>query len=452
MFLGFLILIYRFIYWIFIAPAALYELWAQDHVEPLPYASRRAPRLQPKTTPSGESGSKTEAAAPSETTTANEPKPDPDDEAILESSKNLTYYSSKQFVKLVHELELKYNYKPNPKAEETTPNSKRIEADALEKTFLYAQTRISPGYTAHALRWCSSYFNPTVVKDYKAAVDLARSLGVRTPPVVRTCELLSPPEWWPYTMCISPYIPGGESLDELIRGPMSRIDAEEIKRLALQLRDMLETMHRKIGKYAGGIDSREFYKGNKFLGDDTTYGITKDATMGTDLARIVNFWWGYVPHRGRRIKRRVRRRSDMTAEQMEWAVKNGPISVSEHLPLVFTHYDLKPRNLIRDNSGDLWIINWDHAGWYPAVFDRASMNPDSDDEPMDSLGSQLWDLFVLTASDCNRAVQAEAINHAEDAAKDWYSGDRLRSIELGLTKAGEPPIIDRWPERSYRPV
>ncbi|KAL6305721.1 kinase-like domain-containing protein, partial [Sparassis latifolia] len=34
-------------------------------------------------------------------------------------------------------------------------------------------------------------------------------------------------------------------------------------------------------------------------------------------------------------------------------------------PLVFTHQDLSPRNLILDDNDKLWVIDWELAGWYP---------------------------------------------------------------------------------------
>ncbi|KAI0684755.1 kinase-like domain-containing protein, partial [Cytidiella melzeri] len=38
-------------------------------------------------------------------------------------------------------------------------------------------------------------------------------------------------------------------------------------------------------------------------------------------------------------------------------------------PLVFTHQDISPRNLILDDMGKLWVIDWDRAGRYPAYFE-----------------------------------------------------------------------------------
>ncbi|KAL5480167.1 hypothetical protein ACEPAI_1437 [Sanghuangporus weigelae] len=42
-------------------------------------------------------------------------------------------------------------------------------------------------------------------------------------------------------------------------------------------------------------------------------------------------------------------------------------------PLVFTHMDLHPRNIILGDDGQLWIVDWTHAGWYPSWFESASM-------------------------------------------------------------------------------
>ena len=35
------------------------------------------------------------------------------------------------------------------------------------------------------------------------------------------------------------------------------------------------------------------------------------------------------------------------------------------LPLVFTHFDLSPRNLILDEGNRLWVIDFEFSGFYP---------------------------------------------------------------------------------------
>ncbi|KAK0191906.1 hypothetical protein F5146DRAFT_954181 [Armillaria mellea] len=42
-------------------------------------------------------------------------------------------------------------------------------------------------------------------------------------------------------------------------------------------------------------------------------------------------------------------------------------------PLVFTHQDLHMRNLILGNDGQLWVIDWNDAGFYPEWFEGANM-------------------------------------------------------------------------------
>lgn len=41
--------------------------------------------------------------------------------------------------------------------------------------------------------------------------------------------------------------------------------------------------------------------------------------------------------------------------------------------LVMCHMDIAPRNLILDGQGKVWLLDWAHAGGYPAYFEKASM-------------------------------------------------------------------------------
>ncbi|KAF5331021.1 hypothetical protein D9619_005729 [Psilocybe cf. subviscida] len=43
-------------------------------------------------------------------------------------------------------------------------------------------------------------------------------------------------------------------------------------------------------------------------------------------------------------------------------------------PLAFTHMDIHPLNLIMGNDGQLWMVDWQDAGWYPQWFEGASMH------------------------------------------------------------------------------
>ncbi|KAG1839638.1 kinase-like domain-containing protein [Suillus subalutaceus] len=57
-------------------------------------------------------------------------------------------------------------------------------------------------------------------------------------------------------------------------------------------------------------------------------------------------------------------------------------------PVVFTHQDLCPRNILLGRDGKLYVLDWHKSGFYPAWFEYAGMVPDY------HLKSPLWDLLV----------------------------------------------------------
>jgi len=51
----------------------------------------------------------------------------------------------------------------------------------------------------------------------------------------------------------------------------------------------------------------------------------------------------------------------------------GSISFDSSFPLVLTHLDLSPRNVIIDDNSQIWLIDWEHAGFYPQWFEHTAM-------------------------------------------------------------------------------
>ncbi|KAL5480194.1 hypothetical protein ACEPAI_1464 [Sanghuangporus weigelae] len=66
-------------------------------------------------------------------------------------------------------------------------------------------------------------------------------------------------------------------------------------------------------------------------------------------------------------------RKQLLFMQRQWKVglDSGPFDDS--VPLVFTHMDLHPRNIILGDDDQLWIVDWSDAGWYPSWFEATSM-------------------------------------------------------------------------------
>ncbi|KAF3319661.1 hypothetical protein TWF173_000274 [Orbilia oligospora] len=309
---------------------------------------------------------------------------------------------------LVDKLWGKYKFQPKPK----------LPMGGLP--LHYTEKRISPNYTSR-LVWTA--FRPHFLIDLEAAVDLARGLGIRTPPIERSQKIVI--EERCYYLIISRYIPG-KSLKRLL----PQIDREETIRLAFQLRSMLETMHQKTNRYAGGIGTLAFDRGGIFMTWDEI-GLPKGTTTAKDIANVVNYRWGY--------RRETHGDRGETPEKMEWDIKNGPLA--PNLPLVFTNYGLMPRRLIRDNNGDLWITRWDNAGWYPACFDRASMIVGIFRK--DRRAHQEWKLFISIANGYKWSREVNAISMNNYWGSRWP--DRENCARLGLTKPEYPIIIEEWP-------
>jgi serine/threonine protein kinase len=64
---------------------------------------------------------------------------------------------------------------------------------------------------------------------------------------------------------------------------------------------------------------------------------------------------------------------------------------------VLTHLDITPRNLIMDLSGQIWLIDWGHAGGYPPIFEAATVasQPDFQDFNQDLLRRISYDSKLL---------------------------------------------------------
>jgi thiamine kinase-like enzyme len=64
------------------------------------------------------------------------------------------------------------------------------------------------------------------------------------------------------------------------------------------------------------------------------------------------------------------RKAIQTADQREIPTPKQMLPTE---PFVFTHHDLAPRNILLRPSGELWLLDWDLAGFYPIYFEYAAM-------------------------------------------------------------------------------
>ena len=67
---------------------------------------------------------------------------------------------------------------------------------------------------------------------------------------------------------------------------------------------------------------------------------------------------------------------------------------------VLIHHDLAPRNILVDPSNQLWLVDWDEAGWHPVYFEYAGMQ--NFDVP------KSWDSFTVGRSEKEKRMLERA--------------------------------------------
>lgn len=77
--------------------------------------------------------------------------------------------------------------------------------------------------------------------------------------------------------------------------------------------------------------------------------------------------------------------------------------------LVMCHMDIHPHNLLVDDSGKLWLIDWDCAGFYPESFEYACLKGYAEFMPM-GMESVAGAKFLQTVVDSMETLEAQRMN------------------------------------------
>ena len=186
--------------------------------------------------------------------------------------------------------------------------------------------------------------SPGLVEDEVRAMVTARQLGVRVPIVKRVVGRDHE------TYLIMEGI-NGTTLDEL----WSRIGWVMAIKLAFQVRHFIYCLRSATSSTAGSLVSgecRSFYL-------DDRYNLPPRSTPEV-ITSFIKFWLYFTP--------------SLMRKGAKPATSNG----KKYLPpspkfLYLTHHDLAPRNILIDDCGRPWILDWEYSGWYPLYFEYASM-------------------------------------------------------------------------------
>lgn len=224
-----------------------------------------------------------------------------------------------------------------------------------------------------SVNFVSKECQPDLVEDALKAMELARQLGLRVPNVKRVVQF----EGMVYL--IMERI-DGVSLEEI----WTKLGWIDSLRLAVELRRDIHLLRSITSSTAGSLITGEC---RSFWLDDLY--CLPPRSRPADLASFLTFWVDFVNPQA----------AMKAAETQLPATPSKNYVPSTAGPLVFTHHDLAPRNILLDKSGCLWLVDWDIAGWYPSYFEYAAMH-NFIPERWSWLARIRWNLFTWIAAGC----------------------------------------------------
>ncbi|KAI0146210.1 hypothetical protein GGR57DRAFT_289419 [Xylariaceae sp. FL1272] len=247
-----------------------------------------------------------------------------------------------------------------------------------------------------------AYGSQEELEDTALAIDRALEIGIRTPRITRVVQQEDIYE------CISERIHGSNIMD-----CWADLGWLAIIRLAFQLRTMVRQMRRQSNPTAGSLGTgiaRTFWL-------DDVFGMPSRMSSLT-ITSLINFWYNTGTFRQESRKSKEEHISSCS----------GPIQPQL---LVFTHHDLAPRNLIVDQAGDLWLVDWDYAGWYPPFFEHAGMHRFYRPETWGRMAKLRWKVFTWLATGLF-TKERRILNEAERKCIRFRAGRRF-NIKAGVT-------------------
>lgn len=192
---------------------------------------------------------------------------------------------------------------------------------------------LSPSLVAKPVR----YVDP---RDEVFAIERARSVGVNVPVVRRIASRRGNTQ---NHLLIMDRIPG-KTLEQL----WPQIGLWGSIRIAWQLRGFLCAMASVTSGTTGGLHTGVVHS----IHIDAIYGPVPHASPAT-FSNYLNWW--------------------LTECRPQW---NRPLpdltfSPTQH---ILVHQDLAPRNMMLDTTGNLWIIDWNYSGYYPAFMEYVGID------------------------------------------------------------------------------
>ena len=231
-----------------------------------------------------------------------------------------------------------------------------------------ASPRIAPISSVFVLSpvLLAKHYQPQLVEDTVKAMEVAHQLGIRAPCIRRVITHQGS------AYCVMDRI-HGTTLEDV----WTKLGWIRTVRLALQLRRFISLLRSVTSSTAGSLatgECRSFWLQDR-------YGLPARARP-EDLASFLQFWTGFTS-----IRQAIKAAAYVSVDP-----KRGTPLIPKSF--VFTHHDLAPRNILLASSGQLWLLDWDYAGFYPISFEYASMQNFHVPEGWDLFARLRWHLFT----------------------------------------------------------
>jgi len=129
------------------------------------------------------------------------------------------------------------------------------------------------------------------------------------------------------------------------------------------------------------------------------------------------------------------RRSFSDARELEkWmdrklALGGGGSLTGKFDALVMCHMDIALRNLMLDNDGQLWFLDWEWAGFYPAEFEIASLHPPYATKDDDQFCAELlWELNAINKNEVvDLVLDVFMVNRGENMLSHVLGGTKVKT-------------------------
>ncbi|EJP66972.1 ankyrin repeat protein [Beauveria bassiana ARSEF 2860] len=245
-------------------------------------------------------------------------------------------------------------------------------SDAEIQSLITQSPRLTPhgGIALLSDRFLAKAYRPDCLADTMKAIEIAQSLGIRTPKIIR------PIQYSDVEFLVMERIEG-RTIEDAWPGLSWYVSL----RLAFQLRRFVSLMRSITSDTAGSIvtgNCRSFWLDDRF-------GLPARATVRY-VMDFLAFWtdFGSIRHEYKKSSR-------------DHAVLQGSSDLRVDT-FVLTHHDLAPRNIVVNTSGDAWLLDWDLAGYYPIYFEYASMSNFKMPESWGYFARMRWWIFAWLAA------------------------------------------------------